>query len=489
MAGATSLVQLILKKWGDDAVGAAKELEEMVGYPESVANRIATGELPMDEASRVARREAQSTPTNLFHGSTHDIPEFVGGGPQSNDWGPGTYLTDSTHDASRNYAGTHGPDFRSRVDMAERQEDYDWGLEHLGSPSQANDYARDKAIARLKGDNDGVIYPVRVRESDSILDIRQPVPMPDYYDQAIMDYGYENLPINSEMHDELLERAYELEDLDLTMWAKYPNPNHSMYKVVNKYDGDPSTVYSLEEGDSWEQVKHKLTDQFLVDDEGDYVERGRAAAEIMQDWGAKGVVDPTTPDRFESMESGAHTIIFPGNEDVIRSVNAAYDPQYTGKNIMGGAAGTAGLTGLLAAGQSEESDASVASLAARGLKLVGNDYDFAGGGTVWNILNEKGTKLGGADMGVMDGGNYSAYEMHLNPEHRGTGLMNEAYDAIEEVSGREIEPSDTLTEDGLKFWMRRDPQKLRGMADKGLLFPWEGDVLETIFAEALKAKR
>ena len=29
MAGATSLVQLILKKWGDDAAGAAKELERL----------------------------------------------------------------------------------------------------------------------------------------------------------------------------------------------------------------------------------------------------------------------------------------------------------------------------------------------------------------------------------------------------------------------------------------------------------------------------
>jgi hypothetical protein len=50
-------------------------------------------------------------------------------------------------------------------------------------------------------------------------------------------------------------------------------------------------------------------------------------------------------------------------------------------------------------------------------------------------------------------------------------------------------PSDTLTEDGLKFWMRRDPQQIRDMADDGLLFPWEGNVLESIFAEALKAKR
>ena len=32
MPGATSLIELILKKWGDDIAGAAKELEEKVGF-------------------------------------------------------------------------------------------------------------------------------------------------------------------------------------------------------------------------------------------------------------------------------------------------------------------------------------------------------------------------------------------------------------------------------------------------------------------------
>ena len=41
----------------------------------------------------------------------------------------------------------------------------------------------------------------------------------------------------------------------------------------------------------------------------------------------------------------------------IRDPDAAFDPQYKGPNIMGGAAGTAGLAGLLAAGQSEDSEA------------------------------------------------------------------------------------------------------------------------------------
>lgn len=49
------------------------------GYPESVAKRIASGELPMDEASRMARAEAQGLNTNelLYHWTNRDFNEFV----------------------------------------------------------------------------------------------------------------------------------------------------------------------------------------------------------------------------------------------------------------------------------------------------------------------------------------------------------------------------------------------------------------------------
>ena len=115
MAGATSLIQLILKKWGDDIAGAAKELEEKVGFPESVANRIVTGELPMDEASRLKRAQEQGYGEELYHGSTHDITEFkTDKNNPNNDWGAGTYLTDSADDASRNYAG-EGSDLTARL--------------------------------------------------------------------------------------------------------------------------------------------------------------------------------------------------------------------------------------------------------------------------------------------------------------------------------------------------------------------------------------
>ena len=56
-----------------------------------------------------------------------------------------------------------------------------------------------------------------------------------------------------------------------------------------------------------------------------------------------------------NVEAGQHTVIFPGSENQIRSVNAAFDPEYTGPNIMGNAtvpmlgATALGTAGLLAA--------------------------------------------------------------------------------------------------------------------------------------------
>ena len=100
MPRATSLVELILKKWGDDIAGAAKELEEKVGFPESVANRIATGELPMD-AESVARRvqeQGYDASSLLYHGTEEGVTDFspsAGG-----ELGGGVYVTKDPTQAS-----------------------------------------------------------------------------------------------------------------------------------------------------------------------------------------------------------------------------------------------------------------------------------------------------------------------------------------------------------------------------------------------------
>jgi hypothetical protein len=83
-----------------------KNLQELIkaGYPESVAKRIASGELPMDQASRMARAVQQDyDPTDVqYHGSSSDIKEFI---PSKNGaLSSGVYTTSSPELASE-YAG------------------------------------------------------------------------------------------------------------------------------------------------------------------------------------------------------------------------------------------------------------------------------------------------------------------------------------------------------------------------------------------------
>lgn len=366
--GATSLVDLIRKQFGDDIDGAAKELERVGGFPESVARRIATGELPMDPKSVEARRIAQNYGDELYHGSTHDIRAFDGEGNPSNDWGAGTYLTDSTHDVSKNYAG-EGPDLTNtlerHVELNEFQDfvgkddvrtiggkdftESQW--EDIG-PDKQREYLLIDARNEIKGGNEGVIYPVRVKQ-DGLLSVHDEVELPDYERLAAEDLGYDPDKIghySEEIEYEIEERAWDMQGED------YDNPNSAMFGVGNDTGSDMSNVRSIEEGDTWETVKQGIADGAHGgnDDAGRYYSPGSITAETMSRGGAKGVVDPTAPQRFPAMEAGEHTVIFPGNESQIRSVNAAYDPMYTGSNIMGNAtvpllgATAAGTAGLLA---------------------------------------------------------------------------------------------------------------------------------------------
>ena len=56
----------------DDVIRGLLELVD-AGYPESVAKRIASGELPMDNASRMARAAEQGHTETMYHGSMQDI--------------------------------------------------------------------------------------------------------------------------------------------------------------------------------------------------------------------------------------------------------------------------------------------------------------------------------------------------------------------------------------------------------------------------------
>lgn len=90
----------------DDVIRGLLELVD-AGYPESVAKRIASGELPMDNASRMARAAEQGYDmTPQYHGSQSDILEFR---PSSDGkMGAGVYTSDNPEVANRYASGISG---------------------------------------------------------------------------------------------------------------------------------------------------------------------------------------------------------------------------------------------------------------------------------------------------------------------------------------------------------------------------------------------
>lgn len=98
-----------------------RKVEDLValGYPESVAKRISSGELPMDEASRMARAAEQGYNVNLplYHGTADEILAFDPSKLQSRDAGfigKGVYTTQSPFIASK-YAQSAIPGYPDRT--------------------------------------------------------------------------------------------------------------------------------------------------------------------------------------------------------------------------------------------------------------------------------------------------------------------------------------------------------------------------------------
>ena len=372
---------------------AARTVADWVklGYPESVAKRIVSGDLPMDEASRLKRAEEQGYGDVLYHGSTHDIREFDGLlTNKENDMGQGVYLSDSLFDVNNNYAG-EGPDLTNRIERTKEQiedeirdsirysEDLnetlldiqdEYGLDehdmakvrgwadesglisYRGGkfmpdhPSfKLNDESENllasaltSTIARkqVKGANDGVVYPVRVK-NDGIVSSRDRIETRDYQAEAADELGYDLSDLTDEQMDEVSEMAYELEADD------WQSVEHSARSVASGYGADD--VY-IEPDSTWNEVRDSLSRSEMYDDDGMPVGSGQALAEVLQGEGVKGYRDLESPGRFAGMAAGKHTIMFPGSENQIRSVNAAFDPEYTGRNILGGA--TPGMMGAVA---------------------------------------------------------------------------------------------------------------------------------------------
>lgn len=124
-----------------------------------VADNELINDLPMDSKSRESRAKEMGFDVGevWYHGSTHDIKNFGEGNyEKGSHFGGADYFTNSTNDASKNYAG-EGPDLTQRITMRAEQiaSENDWDYDDAR--------AKDMAKKELKGGSDGVIYPSVVR--------------------------------------------------------------------------------------------------------------------------------------------------------------------------------------------------------------------------------------------------------------------------------------------------------------------------------------
>ena len=337
-----------------------------------------------------------STDQILYHGSTFDIEKFVPSPNTDNDFGTGTYLTISPSDASRNYAG-EGPDLTNRINtLSESIQDSlesDWDLnpdfwnkindpevfakvEKLVDEFQEN---RDSAVLEkaanlaaktiLKGQNEGVIYPVFVNNNDfaviggknkTVIDLDRE----QYYDSAREELDRSNFDSDDDFEDAVFEYAEELENSD------YESPIASLADTLRYAGASDEAVAEaidsvLEAGEiDLTEINDIIRRSYSEDfDTGEMLNNGQIMQNVLTDLGYKGVVDNTTGAKFANMGSGGmHTIVFPGNENLIRSINAKFDPENADSpNILASAppilAPVAGATFLATALSSQEAEA------------------------------------------------------------------------------------------------------------------------------------
>lgn len=343
----------------------------------------------------------------LYHGSTFDIEEFVPSSATDNDFGQGTYLTISPSDASRNYAG-EGPDLTNRIntlsESIQESLEGDWGFnaefwDKINDPEvsakieklvdefedtrdssflEEASYLAAKTI--LKGQNEGVIYPVFVNNKDfAVIGGKNrtviPVDTEKYMKSAKEEIDRDDFLYEQDYDDAVIEYAQELENND------YESPIAELADSLRsagarKEAVDEAVLSAMESGQIDLTEINDIVRGFLNPDfdTGELLNNGQVVQDVLANLGYKGVVDNTVGQRFAGMGAGKmHTIVFPGNENLIRSINAKFDPAEAGSpNILASAPPILAPTalGIGALGSMQEARADALAAEGAGTEVI-----------------------------------------------------------------------------------------------------------------------
>ena len=325
------------------------------------------GGLPMDSTSRTNRSLEQEYIDDAFHGTTHDFDEFVGDTlNKGGHFGGGHYFTSNASDAGDNYTAS-GPDLTNRIEqekgrIEQELDDYDiddieeladkYGLAFDPDEAYPEELPDLMASAKLKGDNEGNILPVKLK-TGNVFDIRQGKNTKLDYEMDVPDW------------EDYLDEADGDEDVarELADEASYDNEPtgqlvdfmESIRNQADEYGFDADELISEIQqealgGDGLDGSRldkiMRQTEWYAEDMETGELINTEVYRQALEDSGFDSIKHSANYD-FPNMdmEDGTeHTIIF--NPANIRSKFAKFDPKNAGKaGLLGAGAGAAVLTG------------------------------------------------------------------------------------------------------------------------------------------------
>jgi hypothetical protein len=301
--------------------------------------------LKMDQASRMQRAEDLGfDDEELFIGSTYDIEDLDLDRMHSDShFGKAIYTTTSLDDASINYAG-EGPDLTNRIQQKADE------LSGMGEHGRelGRDYV-EEARSILKGDNEGVVYPV-VARSDKIFDISEygdEIPLSyvqrqmdadDYIDDAKLDVYEEDFNSPEAYNEALKERAEDLAVEDSYNFEPEGDAIDFMDALrrdprLSSSDADELIMRIDETARDYEGITPRQLDSIMRETEY-YAENPETGAfensdvyrQALERSGYDTIImDADTFQNMEGVEGAKHKIFL--QPERIRSKNAEFDPE------------------------------------------------------------------------------------------------------------------------------------------------------------------
>ena len=334
-----TVVPRIQETFGEDA---AREIGSSVMMAIPFVRKVPG--LSMDQASRMQRAEDLGfDDEELFIGSTYDIEDLDLDRMHSDShFGKAIYTTTSPDDASINYAG-EGPDLTNRI---QQKADELSGMDDVASVGR--DYV-EEARSLLKGNNEGVVYPV-VARSDKIFDISEygdEIPLSyvqrqmdadDYIDDAKLDVYEEDFDSPDAYNEALKERAEDLAVEDSYNFEPEGDAIDFMDALrrdsrLSSSDADELIMRIDETARDYEGITPRQLDSIMRETEF-YAENPETGAlensdvyrQALERSGFDTIImDADTFQNMEGVEGAKHKIFL--QPERIRSKNAEFDPE------------------------------------------------------------------------------------------------------------------------------------------------------------------